>query len=72
MAENVVPFSGFPGAIRPVPDPLGLYLRAGFNDHIELASMIASGDASCTRKIFRAARKNFLKNKYALRVTSSR
>lgn len=33
--------------IRPVPDPLALYIRAGRNDHGELLSLIAQGDARC-------------------------
>lgn len=37
----------FPSSIRSVPDPLGLYLHAGRNDHGELLSLIAQGDAHC-------------------------
>ena len=38
----------FPRAVRPAPSPLGLYFRAGRNDHRVLSELIAAGDASCT------------------------
>lgn len=33
----------YPRLLRPVPDPLGLYIRAGRNDHGELLSMLSGG-----------------------------
>lgn len=42
MSSNV---TSFPRSIRPAPSPLGLYIRAGRNDHKELLNFLASGDA---------------------------
>lgn len=42
---NIAPF---PRAVRPAPSPLGLYFRAGRNDHRVLSELIAAGDAACT------------------------
>jgi hypothetical protein len=36
-----------PSLIRSAPDPLGLYIHAGRNDHGELLSLLAQGDARC-------------------------
>lgn len=36
-----------PSLVRPAPDPLGLYIHAGRNDHGELLSLLAQGDARC-------------------------
>lgn len=46
MSDNVTPFPGFPRAVKPAPQPLGLFLRAGRNDHGLLLNMLASGDAA--------------------------
>jgi len=48
--RNVTPL--FPRAVRPAPDPLGLYLRPGRNDHGEMLNLIASGDAGCFGAVF--------------------
>ena len=47
MNESNVSFSGFPRSIRPVPDPLGLYIRVGRSHHNHLSDLIAAGDATC-------------------------
>lgn len=47
MSDNVMPFPGFPRAVKPAPEPLGLFFRPGRNDHGVLLNMLASGDASC-------------------------
>ena len=47
MSESVTPF---PRPIRAVPDPMGLYLRAGHNDHRQLSNLLLSG----SQKIFGA------------------
>ncbi len=36
-----------PRLLRPVPDPLGLFLRVGRNDHVALLDLIARDDAHC-------------------------
>jgi hypothetical protein len=43
-----------PRTIRPAPDPLGLYIRVGWNDHRELLDLLARGDAHCFGFIFNA------------------
>lgn len=45
--SNVMSFP-VPRTIRQAPAPLGLYLRAGRNDHRVLRDLIAAGDASCS------------------------
>lgn len=50
MTANVTAL--FPRAVRPAPDPLGLYLRPGRNDHAEMLNLIASGDAACFGAVF--------------------
>ena len=40
-------FSAFPRVLRPMPAPLGLYIRGGRNHHKDLSNLIAAGDASC-------------------------
>lgn len=52
MSDKSHSFPGFPRAVRPVPDPLGLYFRAGRNDQAELLNLIAAGDASCFGVVF--------------------
>lgn len=47
MNGDVTSFPSFPRAVRPAPDPLGLYLRPGRNDHRDRSNLIAAGDASC-------------------------
>ena len=44
-----------PRAVRPAPEPLALYLRAGRNDHLALMNLIAAGDAGCFGVVFDAA-----------------
>lgn len=48
--RNVTPL--FPRVVRPAPDPLGLYLRPGRNDHGEVLNLIAAGDAGCFGAVF--------------------
>lgn len=36
-----------PSLVRPAPDPLALYIHTGRNDHGELLSLLAQGDARC-------------------------
>jgi hypothetical protein len=43
-----------PRLIRPVADPLGLYIRVGRNDHVELLSLIAQGHPQCFGFVFEA------------------
>ena len=43
-----------PRAIRPVADPLGLFIRVGRNDHVELLSLIAQGHPQCFGFVFEA------------------
>lgn len=45
MSERVVQFTPYPRDVRPVPDPLGLYVRVGHTDYSELLNLIAAGDA---------------------------
>jgi len=51
MAEIVSPRS-----LRPVPDELGLYFRAGYNDHRDLAAAIAAGKRKFLGIVFEAHR----------------
>ena len=44
MVDNVIPFPR-PHEMRTEPDALGLYVRAGHNDHAELLNLLAAGDA---------------------------
>ncbi|MFQ5954119.1 MAG: hypothetical protein ACE5JZ_03545 [Kiloniellales bacterium] len=57
MADNVIQMSP-PRAVRPAPEPLGLYVRAGRNDHIELLNLLAAGDAECFGVVFDAVHVN--------------
>jgi hypothetical protein len=41
--SNVVALSR-PTALRPRPNPLGFFVRVGFNDHLELLDLIATGE----------------------------
>lgn len=43
-----------PRSVRPAPEPLGLYLRAGRNDHLELMNLLAAGDTGCFGIVFDA------------------
>ena len=43
MSDKTLSFPGFPRAVRPVPDPLGLYFRAVRNDQVDLLNLIAAG-----------------------------
>lgn len=52
MSDKTHSFPGFPRAVRPVPDPLGLYFRASRNDQAELLNLMAAGDASCFGVVF--------------------
>jgi len=40
------PFTSFPKIVHAVPDPLGLYLRPGHNDHRTLSNLLATGNKS--------------------------
>jgi hypothetical protein len=42
--------------VRPVPDPLGLYVRAGRLDHRELQSFIEVGTSGISGVVFEAKR----------------
>ena len=46
------PFTDFPKIVRPVPDPLGLYLRAGHNDHKTLLNLLATGKRAFCGVVF--------------------
>jgi hypothetical protein len=50
MSGNVTAL--FPRVVRPAPNPLGLHLRPGRNDHGEILNLIASGDAGCFGAVF--------------------
>lgn len=52
MRHNVTHLQ--PRAVRPAPEPLGLYLRAGRNDHLELMNIFAAGDTGCFGVVFDA------------------
>ena len=52
MSDNAFSLPAFPRAVRPAPDPLGLYFRAGRTDQPELLNLIAAGDASCFGAVF--------------------
>lgn len=52
MRSNVTQLQ--PRAVRPVSEPLGLYLRAGRNDHLELMNLLAAGDTGCFGVVFDA------------------
>lgn len=51
MGDNVIRMPR-PRAVRPAPEPLGLYVRAGRNDHVDLLNLIAAGDAECFGVVF--------------------
>lgn len=53
MRSNVTHMQ--PRAVRPAPEPLALYLRAGRNDHLALMNLIAAGDTGCFGVVFDAA-----------------
>lgn len=46
------PFTDFPKIVRPLPDPLGLYLRAGHNDHKTLLNLLAMGKRAFCGVVF--------------------
>lgn len=46
MADNVT-YLPRPRAVRPAPETLGLYLRAGRNDHKALLNLLSGGDLGC-------------------------
>jgi hypothetical protein len=54
LAMADISFPPFPRVVRPVPNPLALYLRPGRNDHVELSKFVASGDAACSGAVFDA------------------
>jgi hypothetical protein len=54
MASTVNSASLFPRAIRPAPEPLGLYFRPGRNDHAQMLNLIAAGDAACFGAVLEA------------------
>lgn len=49
---NVAPFPHFPRSVRPLPAPLGLYLRPGRNDHNPLLELSTTGDAAFHGAVF--------------------
>lgn len=53
MRSNVTHMQ--PRAVRPAPEPLALYLRAGRNDHVALLNLLAAGDTSCFGVVFDAS-----------------
>jgi hypothetical protein len=44
MADNV---THLPRAVRPVPEPGGLYIRVGRNDHKALLNLLSAVDLGC-------------------------
>lgn len=52
MNTNVTRFPMQPRSVRPAPELLGLYLRAGRNDHKVLLNLLASGSAACFGVVF--------------------
>jgi hypothetical protein len=44
----------FPRSVRPVPDPLGFYLRIGCNDHREMLNLIPEGKLARFGLVFEA------------------
>ena len=52
MTGNVAPFPHFPHAVRPLPAPLGLYLRPGRNDHNALLELATTGDGAFHGAVF--------------------
>ncbi len=56
MRSNVTHLQ--PRAVRPAPEPLALYLRAGRNDHLALMNLIATGDTGCFGVVFDAAQED--------------
>ena len=46
------PTNKFPRIVRAVPDPLGLYLHAGYNDHKAILNMLATGDKTFFGAVF--------------------
>lgn len=56
MRSNVTHLQ--PRAVRPAPEPLALYLRAGRNDHVVLMNLIAAGDTGCFGVVFDAAQED--------------
>lgn len=46
MADNVTHLPR-PRIVRPAPEPLGLYVRAGRNDHKALLNLLSAGDLRC-------------------------
>ncbi len=42
----------FPRSVRAAPDPLGLYVRLGRNDHPEFLNLMTTGDAACFGAVF--------------------
>lgn len=53
MRSNVTHLQ--PRAVRPAPEPLGLYLRAGRNDHLAILNLFSAGDTGCFGVVFDAA-----------------
>ena len=45
-----------PRSVKPAPQPLGLYFRAGQNDHTVLSSSLAQGHRSFHGIVFEARR----------------
>jgi hypothetical protein len=56
MVRNVTHLQ--PRSVRPAPEPLGLYLRAGRNDHLVLLNLIAAGQTACFGVVFDAAQED--------------
>lgn len=48
---NVAQFPS-PRIVRSTPEPLGLYVRLGRNDHTEFLNLLATGDAGCFGTVF--------------------
>ncbi len=45
----------YPRLICPLPDPLGLYIRPGFNDHTVLLQLLAEDRLNITGVVFDAS-----------------
>jgi hypothetical protein len=56
MRSNVTQLQ--PRTVRPAPEPLGLYLRAGRNDHKALLNLLAAGHTACFGVVFDATQED--------------
>lgn len=71
MADNVFPMPR-PRVVRPAPEPLGLYVRAGRIDHVELLNLFAAGDAECFGVVFNTPGINWADDAMAKKMRAHR